>query len=780
MALSGSKTSRHGTGSHYMLITSWEAEQNISGNSSTVTVTMQTDADSGWSASGGSKPWSMTVNGTTRSGTISSFNISSTRRTVTTQTFTIPHNADGTKSFSISAEIDVNISAVSLGTMSHSYIGTLNTIPRSSTVVSGQSWTTLNNLTVSLDVSSTSFTHEVKWQVQNSSSTWQTVKTLELSAGQTSATFEPTDTVNTNTLDAINGRTSAPSKIIVTTYSGSTTIGTEEKTGTITAPSASTITATDFNIGDPIPFTISRANSGFTHTVTMTAGTYTVSQTGVGASGTITYNPSSLYSQMPTSNTISVTLAVTTFYLGEQIKSDTTKTITGKDVSSNPVFSSSQVSYSDSNTTTSGITGNNQYIISGKSDLRVTINTPATGVNGASITGYVVSVNGVEKTLTSTGLVEMGKITSNTNVTVQIKAMDSRGSYTTVTKEVTMLPYTAPALVGKALRVNGFEIDTKVNSSATYSLLKVGTTNKNTIQSYQYRYRELPSGAWTSYTNLIYSTPTAGSLTANEVTLTLDETKSYEVEFRLIDLLSTSTVVKAVVVGTPLFFIDIDKGSLGFNSFPTMNGTFEMFGKMIMDRNKYATGTNNDAPINFNNSDVIGANGIFFNDTADNNGEGLLFPKTGTSTAYNTAYDLAGWDNFRILDGTGKLNGESVFQQDTIVLWSGAVSLGSTSTITYSSGKTVSDSCSQGIVIIFGDNGGDTNIVPFFIPKWVIETLSGTDFFFTVPNGGGLTSNTPNLAIKIAYLYNTGFKGHTNNTGTAVQDDVYLRYIIGI
>ena len=78
------------------------------------------------------KDWSVTINGTTSSGTNSVGIENNSTKTLASGQVTIPHNADGTKSFSysFSQEFAITFAGASVGTIRGSGTGTLNTIPR--------------------------------------------------------------------------------------------------------------------------------------------------------------------------------------------------------------------------------------------------------------------------------------------------------------------------------------------------------------------------------------------------------------------------------------------------------------------------------------------------------------------------------------------------------------------------------------------------------------------------------------------------------------------------
>lgn len=144
MALSGSLTTNAYAGVRSLTLT-WSATQNIAGNQSTVNWTL---AGSGSTANYNpyyySGPFRVTINGSQvhhstariqlRSGTV-----------VASGSATIPHNADGTKMFSIRVEGAIYATSINC-TAEQSF--TLNQIPRAATLLSAPDFTDEDNPTI--------------------------------------------------------------------------------------------------------------------------------------------------------------------------------------------------------------------------------------------------------------------------------------------------------------------------------------------------------------------------------------------------------------------------------------------------------------------------------------------------------------------------------------------------------------------------------------------------------------------------------------------------------
>lgn len=798
----------------FYLKTVWSSSENITDNTSSVNAKLYVGSTGGYSAVGSNLNYRITINGNSKTDSGVSYNISAGGEVYLGQhTVTVAHDSDGTKSITISVLADGN---AYLGGGSDSFTARLDTIPRKSKLTTTPSWEAGSNLTLNISRYSSSFRHEIELYIKHKTTgEWEHVKQIVFDAGETSKSTAFSTANNEELYDHLNGNSTAESYLILQTYSGSTYIGSNYYNGTITAKLASTLSSSaSFTIGEPVDVSISRDTSAFTHTVRFYVNNVLIKTlTGVETSATwtpTTTEKNNMYQQTVNSNSIASKIEVDTYYASEMVRNTRTKTGTATVKNSNPTFTGTGITYKDSNTVTSALTGNDQFIIQKKSTVQVTIPAinRAIGTNYATMVNYTATLNGVSLTqnwhATNAIVFNMGVADSKSDLTLSIKAKDSRGNTTTITKIIKMLPYLPPVALPSVERLNGIEAPTAINIAGSFYPLTIGGVVKNALtpivgqtSAIQYRYKENTSSAAfpTTWTNMTFPAPTsAGKFTANPGTETLDIGKAYVFEIRVTDKLSTETFTITVSKGTPLFALDSVRNSIGFNSTPTQKDTFEMFGKMLFDRNKYATGTSNDAPINFNNSDVIGANGIWLNDTAENNGEGINFPKTGTSTAYDTAYSLAGWNNFRILDDVGYMDGSPVIRKANKVLWSGGAYPVNTSYINFNGGMKISEEATVGIVLVFSDydaataTANDSNISTYFVPKDTITTFSGVDHYIPIANGGGMTTATPNTAIKIVYLTDTGFKGHVQNSGGtdsaaasyAVQRDIVMRYIIAI
>ena len=167
---------------------SWETiSQSVANNTSTISWKLELIADSsGRIDSSTSKNWSVTINGTTYSGTNTVGIGNNTTKTLASDTVTIAHNSNGTKTFSysFSQQFSITFNGANIGTKSGSGSGTLNTIARKSSLsASNGTLGTAQTLTVSRQ--STDFTHTITYQCGSASGAVATKST------STSISFKP-------------------------------------------------------------------------------------------------------------------------------------------------------------------------------------------------------------------------------------------------------------------------------------------------------------------------------------------------------------------------------------------------------------------------------------------------------------------------------------------------------------------------------------------------------------------------------------------------------------
>ena len=214
-----------------------ENSQNTETNKTNLTVIayLVSSASNGVINSTASKTISLTINGTTYTHTATGLAKLSgnQKKQLFKKTVDVAHNADGSKSCSISCSfgIKVTLGGKYYDTVTASGTASLDKIPRASSIASISGSTIGSSVTVNITPASSSFTHKVYYKAPNTTSN---VLKATLAAGTNSTSFTPP----LSDCDNIPNATSGTGTITVETYSGSTKLGTVTKTFTLNVPSS--------------------------------------------------------------------------------------------------------------------------------------------------------------------------------------------------------------------------------------------------------------------------------------------------------------------------------------------------------------------------------------------------------------------------------------------------------------------------------------------------------------------------------------------------------------
>jgi hypothetical protein len=206
-----------------------------------------------------------------------------------------------------------------------------------------------------------------------------------------------------------------------------------------TIPKASTVSASDANIGGNTTITISRASSSFTHTLTYAfgglSGTIATKTSDTTVSWTV---PTSFYAKIPNSPSGECVITCTTYNGSTTVG---TNTCVFKAIAEQTACAPSvSVSSSDTNSESTALTGNNKYVINGISNLRVV--TSATAKNSASIKSISVHCGGTQKTGADVTFTGAG------SAAVCVIVTDSRGYSTRVDdNSLSLISYVAPTII---------------------------------------------------------------------------------------------------------------------------------------------------------------------------------------------------------------------------------------------------------------------------------------------------------------------------------------------
>ena len=456
----------------------------------------------------------------------------------------VAHNADGSKSITISGSCTGPSGTTMSGyTATGSGTAVLDKIPRYATVT--QSDTEKTETTITIRWTSDSTIDYVWYKIGSGS--WTAVGSTNASSGAYTISGRAANTayaIYTRVRRKDSQLTTDSSALSVTTYA---------------YPYCTT--APNFVIGDSV--TLSFYNplkrlitvniigaDGSQCSNDTTTGTSIAGYNGTGVSN-------ALYASIPNAKSATYNVKVT---YGSVVNTKTGGTYSVNTTTNAP--SVTGLTYADTNATTTAITGNDQLIIQNKSTVRYTVT--AAAKNSATVSSVKVTVNGRTYTLRASGSSHVGGnavINSASNVTATATVTDSRGLTATTTVTVQMLDWKKPTAIINMQRLNNFYSTTNITVDADYSSLD----GKNTI-TITYRAGIQGSGAYT----------VTGTLQDNvRGSFEADNKQNWSVQVTVQDLFDSTTYTLSLGRGIPIVFYDVDKSSVGINTFPSRDNSLE-------------------------------------------------------------------------------------------------------------------------------------------------------------------------------------------------------------
>ncbi|QOV08252.1 endosialidase [Bacillus phage Kirov] len=672
MALSGSFGTDFSGG--YRLQVDWWASQNIANNTSTVRADLYLiSKGSSWTInSSATKNVSLTIDGNfsgSAQGGLAGLS-GNQKKWIYWHEVTVNHNSDGTKALDIRGVFDIAV------TLNGSYVASVNTsqtiyldtIPRASSLTTAPDFTAGYSHDFGIARASSEFDHKVRLWVDGT-------QIKELNGISTGGRFDFTDAEVELIFQKLNKASTKQTRINVQTFKYGQYIGEKDYYGTCYNNGGGVITFNSFTFGDNLPINISN-HSKLKHTVKFYFGgtlIKTLTNVSAGAS-TVTWTTAevnAMLAKIPNSTSGYGEAVVTSYWGNTQVWADIASGYNAYAGSkARPPSFGGGFTYKDTNATTTGITGNNQYVIQNKSTVSVEllIANRATALDYATMKEYIATLNGVEVRVphsdTATMTFNFGTVSAGTNSTLTVKAVDSRGNITATTKTVTILPYQNPSVTSDVTRRNNFETPTTIPCSGTMSDLNVAGSRKNAVTSVQYRYKETIGGTFTAWKNFTF-TSTAPTYSATTVTENLDNTKAWTLEIKVTDKLGTTTITRTVTAGSPIFFIDWEKKTLGINKFPTSaNNALEIAGDLDVDGVVKLKGSQWIAQgkwgLHAGGSDFMAVNSIYFSSPVNSSGQGLNFLRPNKSAGSTNNAD---YSTFGILDYAMKMNDYNIFYQ---------------------------------------------------------------------------------------------------------------------
>ena len=567
MALSG--TFQNYPVSSFGLYCEWSGTQSITGNYTDVTLKVYL---SYYTLDVGARSDStISINGVSETYTVPAIEDYSSgwkKKLLKTKTVRVNHNANGTKSgvaLSASWRFSGTYSGVSIGTITASTTVTLNSIDRTAPTVScSVSNITANGFTISASSSATSDI----WQYSlNGGSSWtQFSTTAGTSASITLSSLSP------NTTYSVRVRARKRTNQV---YGTSSTVSAKTLGGAVIL-SCGNFTADASTVNLSLRVTV--YNAAYTNYITIKNGSTTyLSLTGrtwaAGtASRTITLTPAertTLLNAMASLKSFTATIELVTKSGNTQIGNASTCTCTISTTEANSGPTLSGFTFADSYSTTTAITGNDQVLIQSYSRLTVTPGT-ATAKNGASIVSYSAVCSGVTKSNTTGAALSLGTIGTSGTRDITLTVTDSRGYTASVTKSVTVVPYSKPKVNSVSLRrTNEIETEMQLVFNGSISAITVDGAQKNSLLYVRYRYKLTSATSYNAYISILASVTASGtSFSFSNLELcNLNAEASYDFHLQIRDKLNSLTSLDLYFVvpqGTPL--VALRKKMVGINT----------------------------------------------------------------------------------------------------------------------------------------------------------------------------------------------------------------------
>ncbi len=318
-----------------------------------------------------------------------------------------------------------------------------------------------------------------------------------------------------------------------------------------TIPRASSVSATNVNMGSATKIAISRASSSFTHTLTYKFGSSTGTIVSKTTSTSVSWTPAiSLANQIPKAVSGSCTITCDTYSGSTKVGSKTCTLTLTVPATVKPTITSLGITRVDGTVPTDwGI-----YVQS-KSKATLTIN-GATGSYGSTISSYSISGGGFSSTESS---FTTGFLTTSGTITFTAKVTDSRGRVSDAkTVSISVVAYAAPSFTDyfsqRAISDGTANDDgTYIRSIISYSYSSCG--NKNTVTRATY-YKKSSASTWTN-ANKSFSSGTAFVFGGGAISTE----SSYDVKYTITDAFTTVTIYDTV--STAAVLMDFKAGGKG-------------------------------------------------------------------------------------------------------------------------------------------------------------------------------------------------------------------------
>lgn len=235
-----------------------------------------------------------------------------------------------------------------------------------------------------------------------------------------------------------------------------------------------------------------------------------------------------------------------------------------------PTYNASSVSYKVTNAASNDITGSNQKVIKGISDITYTIG--AASPNGSSsMSRYIVSTGDKSVSVNSASSMSAA-ISAVSSKSFSVQAIDSRGRSTTVSKDYsTYVDYFKPTVTNyNIIRKDAIMANLVFNITGTFCNWS-GLQVANTISAVKYQYKIKGSSTYSSEVACTGITVSGNTFTVSCIGTgdLMNISNEYDIKINIYDKLSTTSFTTSIGTGKALLWRDIANTRIGIGKKPT-------------------------------------------------------------------------------------------------------------------------------------------------------------------------------------------------------------------
>ena len=259
-----------------------------------------------------------------------------------------------------------------------------------------------------------------------------------------------------------------------------------------------------------------------------------------------------------------------------------------------PTYNISSVSYKVTDSTSNNITGSNQKVIKGISDVQFTIGA-ATPNGSAAMSRYIVSTGDKSVSVNSASSMS-ASISDVSSKSFSVQAIDGRGRSTTVSKDYsTYIDYFKPTVTNYSIaRQDAVKANLIFNITGKFCNWS-GLQVANTISSVKYQYKLKTASSYSSEIACTGITISGDSFTVSCAGTgdLINISNEYDIKINIYDKLSSTSFTVSIGTGKALLWRDLANTRIGIGKKPTkaldVNGDVNFDGNIYVNNKLLST-----------------------------------------------------------------------------------------------------------------------------------------------------------------------------------------------